>query len=495
MKSSTLATYSELAEARAHIEKKKAEQSAWLQQQLARTTVVSPPIQSHQQELNFQLKENTLVVLQQLYTLQEKTSRQAEQLETMAIDNTANLISCKRSDSPDTNSLLQVVKDMQAQQKQMLAEINLLRQQVKSQKDLEQTVENLSNHQLLLMKEYQSKQEMLEQQRYLESDPKLCAFYQHFQRKLIACVLASKVISSGQVKMKEDRLGEHIDKAKNIAERVDEMSNSSVVQLLSIPLDIILPGVGLAVRFLSKSVGLGANSIRTGLAHAQENREQIRERKLQRVSNMVIGIRAIEDLAEGLARLLAFSYEHQIKLLTTSATTRKKSANELPRGGAESLAEYAVARVLEAFITRTEPMPKIDVHNILASNCLNELIYNYSEPSLLAFAMKELAAETDDENLFKEWTLPGLLDRAGIQTIDGKRYRGNSKQGYCDQPELYGYRYDTSENIQRLQLNDVDAAFVEAKATGYGQFFKKASVASSQLALLEQETCKERKLR
>ncbi len=325
------------------------------------------------QQTKFEQHQHSLLMQQAKQIEQQRLSEQQQfsaLLKGLRNTNLGSEADSEVSDKPEIDILMLLQKQESIQQT-----ISELKQQLalsEKQSDLAvQRLANLETQQHVLLDEYQAKQYIVEQQKFIQNQAALRAFYHRVQLKLTELFLACKVVNSGMVERKVDNINLGLSGSAKVAKTVGEIADSSVISLAGTLIDIALPGAGLATRIGAKVISLGAKGVSVGLEvgnKAHHKREQV---KITRLSSLTVSITAMDQLAEEVARRLTLRYQDQIKLLTTEtqASGLRAAASTMDllynrqNGGAENLAECAVGRMLEGMRSgdvdpdKPEPLP------------------------------------------------------------------------------------------------------------------------------------------
>lgn len=281
------------------------------------------------------------------------------------------------------------------------SEIAKLRSQAETDSSVFNRLRKLEEEVNPLLEEYHENRRILQIEMNIFHNLALKTFYNHFQAKLNHLFLAYMVISSKAV------------------DRSDDNVNSSI-NLLGKVLNI---------------VSLGTSSVVAGGVNAMYNKVQ--NKKIGKVADrLLISVRASEEIVKRVALELTQRYEDQIRETTEpgqESLSQKVTYSQGPNGGAETLAECAVYRILKAIEKK-----KIDEKLSL-------------EQAMVECVFADTKKRKDIPNKKRaSWTDVGIFRESGIRTTDNKWFAG--KSDCCHKQNIYGYRRGTEEEATKLKL-------------------------------------------
>ncbi|KAJ3395259.1 hypothetical protein HDU84_000026 [Entophlyctis sp. JEL0112] len=142
----------------------------------------------------------------------------------------------------------------------------------------------------LLMAEYEEKQKDLREKEYIDSDPNTSAVYNTVFSKMNEVFVASKAINSGMVSRAAYTKGDTAAKYLSLA--------------------------GSLVPFPAATIVLGY--ISQGVQYLSDKRE---EERINNISGNALGFSEMDEICDWIARGIVFTYEEQIRALTTESAT------------------------------------------------------------------------------------------------------------------------------------------------------------------------------
>lgn len=349
---------------------------------------------------------------------------------------------------------------LEAEKENLQQRVEQLTKELGQKSRLEEQVQQLLENQALLLKDYNKRQSLLEQQEYIEKQPKLKAFYDRFQLKLTEYFLACKVINSGAVK-REDNLDKSLGTVNTVTRGVSSIANSSLISLAGTAIDIFAPGAGLAVTIGAKCVSVGAIGLGKTASLSKKLREGTEVVKISRVSMLTSNISSMDKLAEEVARRLTQRYESQINKLTLGKKTAELTgkikvrlgvSHGLKNGGVEELAEYAVARIIEAMqLGCIDPLQK---EATLVEQLIGCVFYQRSKEGFISLLKSKTVAIEPEYKIIGKWRPKGIFQGSGIVTENEMYFTGDKKHKYCHKSTLYGFRRGDESEVKKLNLNE-----------------------------------------
>lgn len=367
--------------------------------------------QEFQQQLNRHQVEMELKLQRMIESVQNDSKGSSFKTEKQIIDAVMKQLLDKEESSFVRQSKPQDIEDdlqnLERISSQLQAEITALKEKSSSDPLIQERIERLEQQLQPLSEEYEEKQILLQAQQYICQSLPLKTFYNRVQVKLNRIFLAYMVIASGEV------------------DRSADMKNT-MITLLDKPLSILTLGLGTTIT----------NGINTAY-----NRKQVKE--ITGVTEkFIISTTASAAIVERVARLLTSRYEAQIEQTTVPGQESfftKITLSVSPNGSAETLAECAVARMVDAL--RDD---KIREENSLEEQLVNCVFQDTSKDGLIPFTHQSI-----ENTAKKKWTAQGIFRQSGITT--GKQWFAKGKD-CCQEPELYGYRLGTLEEAASLKL-------------------------------------------
>ncbi len=277
---------------------------------------------------------------------------------------------------------------------------------------LRQELEKLQASVKPLVDRYERKQQILQEQTYLRSQPLLKAFYQHFQIKMTELFLAYKVINSGMV-----------DRTATTSDTVADQATSFISLVGGL---IPLPGASYV-----------ASAINLGIQLGQKVLQKKEENKIDLVSKLIINLSEMEKQVEIAARLLSFKFERQIQALKEESTT--------------TLAECAVCRLIEYLRAG-----KANDDEPLSDQLMIAIVEFNANQGKIPFTNKTI--ETHEKKPEK-WHDKGIFQETGIVTAEGKTFISEK----C-RVDVYGFRNGTMDEAVRLKyaLKGIDQTLVHS---------------------------------
>jgi hypothetical protein len=261
-------------------------------------------------------------------------------------------------------------------------------------------LKTLCGQQEALTIEYNERQELLANQRYIYQYAELNAFYRSIQLQLTNAFLVCKVLSTGLI-AREDNKGD-------IAIKSIELAGQFVP----------LPGAQAIASIISKS--------------AQHFYDKHQKKRAERVADLTMTISEMEILTESMARTLTYRYEEQLR--------------HIEKRESKILGECAVARIL-GYIKSGKTNNNEDLCYELVRAVALRKCHGVNIP----FIDKSIRTETEGD----KWTDAGIFQKPGIKTENNQHFSDDPKipeRKKLTRPEKYGYRLGTEEEARELGL-------------------------------------------
>lgn len=373
-------------------------------------------------DLNEQLKAQALAFANVLKIQPDKSN---PKVITEALEQTVKIFE-QRLDQKKLFDLENDLSSMKNRNEEIENKILELEKLGKFAPDLKQRADRLSVALRPLREEYEKQQEILQMQTFILHSPQLGAFYRRLQVKLNQLFTAYFAISSGQISRTDDA--------------------TAVLQILDKPISALTLGFG--------SIILG------GVATAL-NRQAIKQMSAI-TEEYLISLTQSEKLVEETARLLTLRYEDQIRKLTPPGEESLLATLTISRranGGAEILADCAVARIIDGLKNRSISFGK-DMVNQLVDSVFTSARHQHK---ILDFFTSHKVPTSQSNN---DWTDIDLFRCPGIKIRNGniiEHFIGNTH--FCNSPAKYLYRFGTLEEVKALGLKKQHITLPLAKSS------------------------------
>jgi serine/threonine protein kinase len=306
----------------------------------------------------------------------------------------------------------------------------------------------------ILMQEKRERDIKALEQQHIYENTKLFSFYSQLQGKINKLYAVCCNISTGMVVKQEHKNTSRLKTAGDGLELAITLAGTAI--------DFVVPGVGTAMKY----VGKGANIAMKATAMVNEEREIT---KIKRFADMFMGITEFEQVSKTVATILTRYYETQIQQLTTKMKIQQKKgvvskvkgwlnkidlSDDYANGGAEDLAEFAVAKIVDA-LREGHICPENTSHQQRIESMAMQMVEAVCRPKpKLLKPLLEDKQKLEREVADKNWTFE-LFAQCGVELEDGRRFKGREKGTCCQMTSRYGFRQGTMDDVIQLELLEI----------------------------------------